>query len=690
MAREKITIRTISTISVLFLFISLCFSLSAQQKTRAEKVLIGGKTYTLYTAASGDSPFAIARKFGISLDELNQANPGIKTKLNAGQTVRIPVVTVIESKPQIVNSLEKADSEDRLFIYHSVRKRETVFSIAQKSKITSEDIYYNNPQARDGIKEGDVLKIPKPQTFSNELKTTTIETKQPIKYIVGRRETLYSISNKFNVTQEAILKMNPTVKGALEKGTILLIPGSPVSATSGQENMGGEQKFSLYKIVNGDNFFQLQQRFGCSEEELIQLNPTLGTGIRVGMIIKIPIKESSGIKNGMTSQSPDSLINFPLATPVDLNKTFEIGVFLPFFQNLNDSSRIVQRTASFLEFYSGILLATEKMTESGMKLKLHVYDTYQDNKIVEQLVKKPEFLSLDLIIGPVYPGNQNIVAELSSKNRIPMVSPLSSDSRFVSKTPGYYQINPGKSIRVTGTADYIADKFAGQNIIVLNHGANSGDEKLIVDRLNQKLGVGKYRQYNILTEGMSGLEGMLKADQENVIVLTESNEANVSVSMTRLNTISKSNKIIVIGLQEYTKMQSIEIEYLHNVRLHYLSPYFIDFRNPKVVAFIEKYRAAFASEPSQYSFQGFDIALHFMASLGKAGKNFPATNPFTGVDLLQADYSFQKLSEFGGYINQTLYIIEYNDNYEVLSAGKIRGAVDKVNGEGKENEKNVF
>jgi LysM repeat protein len=684
MARKKITIRTISTISTLLIIVSLCFSLSAQQKPGDQKVLIGGKTYTLYTAKSGDSPFGIARKFGITLDELNRSNPDIKAKLNAGQTVRIPVA-VIENKPQTVNEPEKADSEDDLFIYHSVRKRETVFSIAQKSKVTSEDIYYNNPQSRDGIKEGDILKIPKPQTFPNELKTAANETQQPIKYVVGRRETLYSISNKYNVTQEAILKMNPTVRGTLKKGTVLLIPVGPVLAP-GRENPKGEERFSLYQIVNGDNFFQLQKRFGCPEEELIQLNPTLKTGVKVGMIIKIPLRDPVGTKNGKTSQALDSLKNLSLVSHPDLNKTFEIGVFLPFCQNLNDSSRIAPKTASFLEFYSGILLATEKLSEAGMKLKLFVYDTYQDNKVVEKLVKKPEFLSLDLIIGPVYPDNQKIVAELSGKNHIPMVSPLSSDSRFVSKTPGYYQINPGRSIRVAGTADFIAEKFDGQNIIVLNHGTNSDDVKLITDRLNAKLGAGKFRQYNILSEGTTGLEGMLDAEKENIIVLAESNEANVSVSMTRLNTISKSNKITVIGLQEYTKMQSIDLEHLHNTRLHYLSPYYIDYRNPKVIAFIEKYRSAFGGEPTQYSFQGYDIALHFMASLGKSGKNFPASNPVPGVDLLQADYSFQKLSTFGGFMNQTFYIVEYTDNYEVLSAGKIRGAIVTDNGEG--NEKN--
>ncbi len=685
MARKILTMRTISTISILFILIFLSFTLAAQQKTGGEKVVISGKTYTLYTAISGDTPFGIARKFNITLDELKVANPEIKDKLYAGQTVRIPAN---EKKTQIASGLLSEEREDGLFIYHSVRKRETVFSIAQKRKITSEDIYHNNPQARDGIKEGDVLKIPKPQTNSIEQKTVPKELQQPTKHIVSRGETLYSIANKYNISQEAILKSNPTVKGDIKKGTILLIPGS--SPASVVEDQNGIERFDLYQIVSGDNYFQLQKRFGITEEELARLNPELKKGFRTGMFIKIPVKKSSLIKEVKSSDSKDTLTTPPVAVQRDINKIFEIGVFLPFCQNLNDSSRIVQRTASFLEFYSGVLLATEKMTESGMKLKLYVYDTYQNNKIVEKLVKRPEFLSLDLIIGPVYPENQKVVAELSGKNHIPMVSPLSSDSRFVAITPGYYQINPGRRLRIAGTADYIADKFAQQNIIVLNHGTNSDDLKLIIDRLTEKLGAGRFSQYNIMSGGTSVLEGLLRTDKENIIVLAERSEANVSVSMTRLNTISKSNKIIVVGLQEYTKMQSIDIEHLHNTRLHYLAPYFIDYGNPNVINFIEKYRSAFGGEPTQYSFQGYDIALHFMTSLGKPGNYLPAMNQSAGVNLLQADYSFQKISDFGGYMNQTLHIIEYTDTYDVVSTGKIRGAIITDDAGAKDNEKNGF
>ena len=163
---------------------------------------------------------------------------------------------------------------------------------------------------------------------------------------------------------------------------------------------------------------------------------------------------------------------------------------------------------------------------------------------------------------------------------------------------------------------------------------------------------------------------MLKAEGENIIVITEGKEANVSIAMNRLNTLSKTYKITAIGLQEYTKMQSIDIEHLHNLKLHYLSPYFVDYSNPSVISFIEKYRTAFSNEPTQYSFQGYDIALHFMASLGKNGRNFNASEPVKGVQLLQADYHFRRVASLGGYMNHTFYIVEYTDAYEVKSTGK--------------------
>ena len=411
---STITNRTATAIYILFLLCSICFNLSAQEKPEPQKVFIDGKTYILYMAVSGDSPFSIARKFGITLDDLNNANPEIKGQLNSGHTVKIPV-NINENKPQNNTGLQSSSEEDRLFTFYSVRKKETVFSIAKKRSVTLEEIYQFNPQAREGIKVGDVLKIPKPQTSLNKQNINNKEIQKGVRHEVGRRETLFSIAKKYNTTQEEILKANPTVKGILSKGTVLIIPQN--SILSGTKMKSDEvTKFTDYLIVSGDNYFQLEKHFGISKAELIKFNPVLKDGFKMGMIIKIPSKVSDNNKSlddksDKKLQSDDPSISTSQASFTNLNKTFEIGVFLPFCQNLNDSLQISQKTSGFLEFYSGVLLATQKMTDAGMKLKLFVYDTYQDSRVVERLVNNPEFLSFDLIIGPVYPDNQKIVAE---------------------------------------------------------------------------------------------------------------------------------------------------------------------------------------------------------------------------------------------------------------------------------------
>ena len=378
---STMTNRTLTAIYIVFLLSSLCFNSSAQEKTEPQKVLIDGKTYILYMAVSGDSPFSIARKFGITLDDLNNANPEIKNQLNSGQTVKIPVI-VIDNKPQNKAGLQTGNDEDRLFTFYSVRKKETVFSIAKKRNVTLDEIYQFNPQAREGIKVGDVLKIPKPQSSLNKQKIDNNENQKVIRHEVGRKETLFSIAKKYDTTQEEILKANPTVKGILSKGTVLIIPQS--SSLSGTQFKSDDATiFTDYLIVSGDNFFQLEKHFGILKAELIKLNPALKAGIKTGMIIKIPTKESDNNKSfddksDIKLQSDDSSLSTSQSSFSNLNKTFEIGLFLPFCQNLNDSLQISQKTASFLEFYSGVLLATQKMSEAGMKLKLFVYDTHQE------------------------------------------------------------------------------------------------------------------------------------------------------------------------------------------------------------------------------------------------------------------------------------------------------------------------
>jgi hypothetical protein len=105
--------------------------------------------------------------------------------------------------------------------------------------------------------------------------------------------------------------------------------------------------------------------------------------------------------------------------------------------------------------------------------------------------------------------------------------------------------------------------------------------------------------------------------------------------------------------------------------MHYLAPYYVDYNRENVIRFIKRYRKEFHTEPDPFSFQGYDVAWYFLNALGKLGNNFINCLPYFKVDLLQSDYNFQKVSNFGGYMNNTLFMMEYTSDYEVNSTGKV-------------------
>jgi LysM repeat protein/ABC-type branched-subunit amino acid transport system substrate-binding protein len=544
---------------------------------------------------------------------------------------------------------------------------DTPFSVAKKFNLTIAILLGENPLIKTGINPGDELVITGPFFYTASAKPTSF-----LKYKVGRKETLYAISKLFNTTQDAIVRLNPEVKGVLSSGITLTVPGPDSDVPSESvEPSASNKSLQEYTIISGDNFYQLEQRFGVLQAELEQLNPSLKSGFKLGMVIQIPAAKFLPEKSEKQKSRPEIAEQTKGETPF-LTKNFEIGIFLPFGQNQPDSIRLAQHSNNYLEFYSGVLLAAQKLTASGMKLKFYVYDTNGGNEGVNKVVTKPEFLGLDLVIGPVFPEDQKVVAELCFKNHIPMVSPLSSDNHLVNVTPGFYVINSGRKQRLSSTADYIAASLAHQNLIFLNHTSRSQDEKFLYDRLIQKLGSTKMHQFNILSDELLSVEKMLKENVDNVFILADDNEANVSIAITRLNTLSKTHKLKVIGLQEYIKMQSVDIEYFHNVNLQYLSPYYVDYNDTKTTSFLEAYRQSFDGEPSQYSFQGYDIGWYFIKSLARFGKQFSSSNPIKEIDLLQSTYNFQKASDFGGYVNRMLYVIEYADNYDVKCVGKIQ------------------
>ena len=63
------------------------------------RLVQGGKTYLKHKVAKGDSFYAIARKYGVPMDQVVAANPKVKNGLSIGQVVLVPRSTTVLAAP---------------------------------------------------------------------------------------------------------------------------------------------------------------------------------------------------------------------------------------------------------------------------------------------------------------------------------------------------------------------------------------------------------------------------------------------------------------------------------------------------------------------------------------------------------------------------------------------------------------
>ena len=170
------------------------------------------------------------------------------------------------------------------FIEHKIQKGETAYFIAQKYKVSVDEIYKLNPESQNGIKDNQIIKVP---VHSSE-KT---KTEQQITHIVGEKETLYGLSKKYHVSQEALQEANKEILAiGLQVGQELIIPQN--SSSSKTEITTASKATHL--VVAKESLFSIARQYNVSVEDLENLNKDLlQNGLQIGQTITIPNKRKT-------------------------------------------------------------------------------------------------------------------------------------------------------------------------------------------------------------------------------------------------------------------------------------------------------------------------------------------------------------------------------------------------------------
>ena len=165
-----------------------------------------------YTVKAKETKFGIARKFGITIAELEDLNPDLVEGLKVGTTIIVPDKTVIEN----------AEIDEENFQYYEVKPKEGFFRLKVKFGLSEEEIIALNPYAKDGLKDGMILKLPKEETSISQEDISVIDLE---KRIDNKKMKTVALMLPFrlmrNVNDSAsndqdLLKRDPTLRVALD------------------------------------------------------------------------------------------------------------------------------------------------------------------------------------------------------------------------------------------------------------------------------------------------------------------------------------------------------------------------------------------------------------------------------------------------------------------------------------------
>ncbi|KGD68279.1 LysM peptidoglycan-binding domain-containing protein [Flavobacterium aquatile] len=175
-------------------------------------------------------------------------------------------------------------------VKHTVVAGETIQAIAQKYKVTPYDIYKLNPDSQSGIKVNSVLLIPK-SVGKTEVKSdtkpsqkATTKTQVAKTHEVKPKETLYSITKLYNITQAELEANNPFLKtDGLQPGQILALQKNAIAIKPVLSSNGT----AVHEVQPKETKYGIATKYGMTVDELEKLNPEIVENLPIGFQLKV-------------------------------------------------------------------------------------------------------------------------------------------------------------------------------------------------------------------------------------------------------------------------------------------------------------------------------------------------------------------------------------------------------------------
>lgn len=587
---------------------------------------VNGNLYHYYEVTSKETVYSLCYKLDTTKEEIIRHNPAVADGLRKGMVLFFPVE---ESQPAKAEPAAPAHAAAEQVISHHVSRGETIFGIARKYGLSTEDVIAQNPVLKNGLKAGQTIKLTihgskadiaasTPHTEAEESKNsaetaTAIPAQEMRGYVVKKKETFYSIAVENGISVAALEAANPGIT-TLKEGQVLNIPYVP------------------------------------EKSDRTDMADVPATPARTD--------DGQDSETGYETAETDETAASETAVTVESREPVSIAVLLPFMLNEETPSKSAMR---YTEFYKGFLLAVDSLRNNGTPIHVTAYDTEGSVLKIREALMDTAFRKHNAIIAPDNAAQLAILAEYGKNNNVKVFNTflVRDDSYLTNKA--VMQSNLPSALMYRKAADALMERLSYSTPVFLSFkGESGGDKAEFVAALKQSLSAKGNTFMDIEIEGRlnGGDLRALPTDGNYTFIPTSSRQADLNRLMPGIiewRDEAVTPMVRMFGYPEWTTFRGETLENMHNLNTTVYSRFYTHEESPRTLDIDARYKKWYGNSmenavPRQ-GLLGFDTGMFVIPYL---------LHSTSGYDGVQNGYFFTSAGGDGsGAYNDALYFINF-------------------------------
>lgn len=552
-----------------------------------------------YTALAGDTPYGIAKKFGMTIDEFINLNPVAESGVKTDCVYKVyENATGGNAHLLIVDAQSKANDNTTSTKSHTIKDQETLYSIANTYGCTVSELKSLNPGLNEEHYEiGQTIIVPSGRVFKR-----LADTFDPNSYVVKNEDTFYGIARSHGITIQQLQEANP--------GINILTPGMRLSIPQACENPNDASQSTAAADMSD------------SRPQGPQELPLPHTVSRVKIALALPFQSGLKDKTRQARSYGDFYRGFILG--VDSLKSVEQPVTILAYDVNGDTAQICE------------ILKDPRLKEASAII------VPDNNDAIKYFARFGNDNDIDIINIFSTKDEEYLTNKSVFQGNIPY-------DDMVAKAVDYQMSN------LYGTPTIVVLRQKGAN------NKEEVVEKIIKVARNKGLSVVSIDYDDKLTPEMLGrISKLSNIVFLPATAKTKNTTQILEVLSEYISNRTDNPSVKILGYPEWIALKGKPLSHMKQLDTTIYSRFAPDSSNPETTDLEEKYKKWYghdmpAGVPRQ-SLAGFDVAIYLIKTLRANSGDFNRESP--AYDGILSPYHFVKATT-GGWVNDSMYIINY-------------------------------